>query len=71
MADHETMVTIEHGSIELQKKGTQIKFVFRADGDKLGELSISAGGVAFKGRHHKKETKWSSTRFIRILEENV
>lgn len=70
MANHETRMTIERGSIDLQTKGERIKFLFKADGEKLGELTISAASVTFKARNKQKVKVWSVTQFVKMLEEN-
>jgi len=70
MANHETRMTIERGSIDLQTKGERIKFLFKADGEKLGELKISAASVTFEARNKQKSTTWSITQFVKPLEEN-
>lgn len=62
---------IERGSVDLQSKGERIKFIFSADGDKLGEFYISAATVAFKPKNKQKLKKWSITQFVRLLEENT
>jgi hypothetical protein len=63
-------MTIERGSVDLQSKGEKIKFVFSADGEKLGELYISAASVEFKAKNKQKLKKWSITQFVKLLEEN-
>ncbi len=70
MANHRTTMQIERGSVDLQSKGERIKFIFRADDEKLGEFSISAAAVTFKGKNKQKMKKWSITRFVKMLEEN-
>lgn len=69
MAHHKTSMCIERGSVDLQSKGEKIRFVFSADGEKLGEIHISAATVAFKPRNKHKLKKWSITQFVRLLEE--
>ena len=71
MANHKTMMRIERGSVDLQSKGEKIVFVFAADGEKLGELSISAATVGFKARNKQKTKKWSISQFVKLLEENT
>lgn len=71
MADHQTTMTIEHGSILLQKAGEKVKFELRADGEKLGELTILAASVQFRGRNQRTAKKWSMTQFAKLLEDNV
>lgn len=68
MANHKTMMKIERGSVDLQSKGERIKFIFSADGEKLGEFFISAATVAFKAKNKQKVKKWSITQFVKILE---
>ncbi len=63
-------MTIVRGSIDLQSKGEQIMFAFAADGEKLGELYISAGSVLFRPKHKRKAIKWSITQFVKLLEEH-
>ncbi|MFN6128682.1 MAG: hypothetical protein ACK6DC_20185 [Planctomycetota bacterium] len=67
---HKTTMTIEHGSIELQKASEKVKFVLRADGEKIGELTILAASVQFKGRNQRSSKKWSMTQFVKLLEDN-
>ena len=71
MSNHKTAMTIERGSLELQSKGERIKFVFVANGEKLGELRISAASVDFKARNKQKYTRWSISKFVQLLEENA
>ncbi|MFN9851461.1 MAG: hypothetical protein ACK57P_06575 [Planctomycetota bacterium] len=70
MPQHKTTMTIEHGSIELQKASEKVKFVLRADGEKIGELTILAASVQFKGRNQRSSKKWSMTQFVKLLEDN-
>ena len=70
MANHRTEMRIERGTVDLHSKGERIRFIFSADGDKLGELHISAATVAFKGRNKQKPKKWTVTQFVKLLEEN-
>jgi hypothetical protein len=70
MAIHKTTMTIEHGSIELQKAGEKINFILHADGEKLGELTILAASVQFKGRMQRSPKKWSMSQFVKLLEDN-
>ena len=70
MANHRTTMRIERGSVDLQSKGERIKFMFSADGEKLGEFYISAATVAFKPKNKHKPKKWSITQFVKMLEEN-
>jgi hypothetical protein len=71
MAIHKTTMTIEHGSIELQKASEKVKFVLSADGEKLGELTILAASVQFKGRMQRTPKKWSMSQFVKLLEDNA
>lgn len=70
MATHKTTMTIERGSIELQKAGGKINFILHADGEKLGELTILAASVQFKGRMQRSPKKWSMSQFVKLLEDN-
>lgn len=62
---------IERGSVDLQSKGEQIRFLFSADGEKLGELYITAASVGFKAKNKQKVKKWSISQFVKLLEENT
>lgn len=63
-------MTIVHGKIELQKASEKVKFILRADGEKLGEFFVLAASVQFKGRNQRTAKKWSISQFVKLLEEN-
>jgi hypothetical protein len=53
---------------KLTIEGYALRFVIRANGRKLGTLSIGKGSIGWKGRSDKRVLPLGWTQFVRVME---
>ena len=57
-----------HQPFALTLEGYALRFVIRANGLKLGTLSIGKGSIGWKGRSDKRVLPLGWTQFVRLME---
>ncbi len=58
-----------HQPFRLTFEGSALKFVIRANGRKLGTLTIGKGSIGWKGRSDKRVLPLGWTQLVRLLDQ--